>query len=192
MFNYLQGILKIKKPEYIVVDVQGVGYQIYISLSTFEKIGNLETKIKILVYLYFSTSKTTSVFKLYGFLNQEEKDLFNLLISISGIGPRVALTILSKISIEKFHKAILEEDYQILTTIPSIGRKTAQRIILELKGKIDFPFSEEKKSTEEDVLSALISLGYKRQVAQKVVKKVLLDKKERTLEDFIRDALKHI
>ncbi|MCD6093516.1 MAG: Holliday junction branch migration protein RuvA [Candidatus Omnitrophica bacterium] len=192
MFNYLQGILKVKKLEYIVIDVNGVGYQLSVPLSTFEKLGDLETKVKIFVYLHFSTSGPTSNVKLYGFLTQEEKDLFKSLISISGIGPRIALTILSGSSVKDFQKAVSEENYQVLTVVPGIGRKTAQRLILELKEKIEFSFSKEEKGIERDALAALISLGYKRQAAEQAIKRVLLDKKEINLEELIRETLKLI
>ncbi len=189
MFNYLQGILKVKKPGYIVVDVGGVGYQLSVPLSTFEKLGDLETKVKVLVYLHFSISGPSSNLKLYGFLSQEEKDLFKSLISISGIGPRIALTILSGSSVKDFQKAVSQENYQILTVVPGIGRKTAQRVILELKEKIEFPFSKEEKGIEKDALAALISLGYKRQTAQQAIRKILSEKKEINLEGLIRETL---
>lgn len=192
MLNYIQGILKLKKPGHAVIDVNGIGYQLLIPLSTFEKIGDLETKIKFFVYLHLSISGTNNNLRLYGFFTQEEKDLFKLLISISGIGPRIALTILSGNSIEEFQKAVSQENYQVLTTVPGIGRKTAQRIILELKEKIEFPFSKEKRSIEEDALSALTSLGYKKQMSQQIIRKILMDKKEISLEEIIKEALKHI
>ncbi len=192
MFDYLEGILKVKKLEYIVIDVNGVGYQLSVPLSTFEKLGDLETKIKIFTYLHFSISGPSSNLRLYGFFSQEEEDLFKSLISISGIGPRIALTILSGSSVKDFQKAVSQENYHILTTVPGIGRKTAQRVILELKEKIEFPFSKEEKGIEKDALAALISLGYKRQIAQQTIRKILSEKKEINLEQLIREALKYV
>ncbi|MCK4859390.1 MAG: Holliday junction branch migration protein RuvA [Candidatus Omnitrophica bacterium] len=192
MFDYLEGILKEKRGDYAVVDVNGIGYQVFVSLSSFEKIGVLEKKVKLFIHPHFSVSGTSSNFNLYGFITQEERELFKLLISISGIGPRIALTVLSANSGKEFQKAISRGDYQMLTAVPGIGRKTAQRIILELKEKIEISFPEEERDIEKNALRALISLGYKRQMAQEAIRKILLDNKDISLEQLIRETLKHI
>ena len=199
MIGYIEGKLSVKTPALIVIDVGGVGYEMHVSLTTYNQIGKIETKQKIFTYLYVREDKL----EFYGFATEDEKDFFKTLISISGIGPSVAVRILSAIKVDRFKAAIMDENIGILTTIPGIGKKTAQRIIVELKDKIGILTDKEKsylidKDPDEravinDSISALVSLGYSRAVAQKSVDRVLSETKEKLkIEELIRKSLKFV
>ena len=199
MIGYIEGKLSVKTPTFVVIDVGGVGYEIHISLTTYNQIGKAGEKLKILTYLYVKEDKLD----LYGFATEDEKGFFKTLVSISGIGPSMAIGILSAIKIDRFKAAIVNEDVGILTTIPGIGKKTAQRIIIELKDKIGVLTDKEKsyligKDPEErsvinDSISALVSLGYSRAIAQRSVDRVLAETKEEIkIEELIRKSLKFV
>ncbi|MCK5594976.1 Holliday junction branch migration protein RuvA [bacterium] len=199
MIGYIEGKLSVKTPALIVIDVGGVGYEMHVSLTTYNQICKIEEKLKVFTYLYVREDKLD----LYGFATEDEKDFFKTLISISGIGPSVAIRILSAIKVDRFKAAVIDEDVGILTTIPGIGKKTAQRIIVELKDKIGILTDREKsylagKDPEElsvinDSISALVSLGYSRAIAQKAVDRVLAETKEEIkIEALIRKSLKFI
>ena len=199
MIGYIEGKLSVKTPVLIVIDVGGVGYEMHISLTTYNQINKIGEKQKIFTYLYVREDKL----ELYGFAAEDEKGFFKTLISISGIGPSVAIRILSAIKADRFKAAVINEDVGILTTIPGIGKKTAQRIIVELKDKIGILTekesaylagkSPEERSVIDDSISALVSLGYSRAIAQKAVDKVLAETKEEIkIEDLIRKSLKFV
>ena len=199
MIGYIEGKLSVKTPAFIVIDIGGVGYEMHISLTTYNQIGKAGEKLKILTYLYVKEDKLD----LYGFATEDEKGFFKTLISISGIGPSVAIKILSAIKVDRFKAAIMDENIGILTTIPGIGKKTAQRIIVELKDKIGILTDKEKsylidKDPEEravinDSISALVSLGYSRAIAQRSVDRVLSETKEKLkIEELIRKSLKFV
>ena len=199
MIGYIEGKLSVKTPALIVIDVGGVGYEMHVSLTTYNQIGKTGEKLKILTYLYVKEDKLD----LYGFAAEDEKGFFKTLISISGIGPSVAIKILSAIKVDRFKAAIMDENIGILTTIPGIGKKTAQRIIVELKDKIGILTDKEKsylidKDPEEhavinDSISALVSLGYSRAIAQRAVDRVLSETKEEIkIEALIRKSLKFV
>ena len=132
MIGYIEGKLSVKTPALIVIDIGGVGYEMHISLTTYNQIGKIGEKSKILTYLYVREDKLV----LYGFAAEDEKEFFKTLISISGIGPSVAIRILSAIKVDRFKAAVVDEDVGILTTIPGIGKKTSKRIIVVLKDKV--------------------------------------------------------
>ena len=191
MIHYLKGILEYKSPAFIIVDVGGVGYQINTPLSNFDHLPPEGTAIKINTYLHLRENGLT----LYGFLTQEERDFFGLLISISKIGPKSALRIVSKISPSEFKRAIKKGDLATLTRIPGIGGKTAQRLILELKERVEEEEIVEpgEETITRDTLSALVSLGYTRKEAEKAVKEALRSTgEELDLAGLIREALRYI
>ena len=199
MIGYIEGKLTVKTPAFIVIDIGGVGYEMHISLTTYNQISKIGEKLKILTYLYVKEDKLD----LYGFATEDEKGFFKTLVSISGIGPSMAIGILSAIKIDRFKAAIVNEDVGILTTIPGIGKKTAQRIIIELKDKIGILTDKEKsyligkdpeeRSVIDDSISALVSLGYSRAITQKAVDKVLSETKEDIkIEELIRKSLKFV
>ncbi len=191
MIDYLEGILRYKSPTFIVVDVGGVGYKVNLSLSSYNLLPPEGNQIKINTYLHFREDGLA----LYGFLAKEERDFFLLLISISKIGPKSALRMLSRVSSSELKKAIKRGDLTTLTDIPGIGKKTAQRLILELKERIgeEEPLEPGKEELVKDALSALVSLGYTQNEARKAVREVISSSKEEMdLTRVIKEALNRI
>ena len=191
MIDYLEGILRYKSPTFIVVDVGGVGYKVNLSLSSYNLLPPEGNQIKINTYLHFREDGLA----LYGFLAKEERDFFLLLISISKIGPKSALRMLSRVSSSELKKAIKRGDLTTLTDIPGIGKKTAQRLILELKERIgeEEPLEPGKEELVKDALSALVSLGYTQNEARKAVREVISSSKEEMdLTRVIKEALTRV
>jgi Holliday junction DNA helicase RuvA len=193
MIAHIRGLLVNKNPTTIVIEAGGVGFFVRIPLSSYRALGEVGEQIKVLCYLH---SREDSL-QLYGFATEQEKELFQLLISVSGIGPRTAQGILSGISVVDFQKALLNHDLVSLTSAPGVGRKTAERLILELKDKVGevqidketIPVFGSSSSGEESVL-ALVSLGYNRSKAQQLVQRVIQETDAKTVEDIIVQALK--
>lgn len=192
MISYLEGKLIEKSPTLAVVDVNGVGYGVNIPLSTYEKLNNIGERVKLLTYQHVRED----TLQLYGFLTPEEKETFKLLLTVSGIGPKSALGVLSCISVEDFQRSILEEDIDVLTSISGIGNKTAQRLVVELKeklGKMDLKRLKvgERIDTEEDeAISALVSLGYTRLEAKRAILQVMGKSKGKlSVEELVKKAL---
>ena len=179
MIAHLRGLLLSKSPNAVVVDCNGVGYELAISVSTFTELGAEGSVVKLHVH----THVREDALALFGFAELTEKRLFEKLLTISGIGPKLAITVLSGISAERLVGAIRAGDHATLTKIPGIGKKTAERVVLELKDKLDdmvgsVPETGAKPSlgaVADDVLSALLNLGYPRPVAQKAVETAAKD-----------------
>lgn len=184
MISLLQGIIESNTDKYVVIDVSGIGYKVYISGSTFKNLPEKGQKVKMHAHLYVREN----IMDLYGFLNQEELEIFELLISISGIGPKGALSVLTVASIETLKKAIANEESSILTKVSGIGKKMAEKIILELKSKIGDEFVGKGDSTDGEAIDALMSLGYKLRDAREILKKVPKDIEG--VENRVREALK--
>lgn len=195
MFDYIHGSIIHKKPTTFTIETYGIGYKIHIPLSTFEKLQGKE-KTKVFTKLLIKEDEI----KIYGFSSLVERDLFNLLLSVNGVGPNMALTILSGSSVSQFRNCIVDKDLKSLQLIKGIGRKTAERIILELKETIKSIVPEELSSTEtqkmairSDAIMALMSLGYARPVAEKAVNfasdNSIISK---GVEVLIKEALKHV
>ncbi|MBI4811360.1 MAG: Holliday junction branch migration protein RuvA [Ignavibacteriales bacterium] len=197
MISHIRGKLVHKSPTEIVIDVNGVGYQVNIPLSTFEKIDKLDGEVNILTYMHVREDAMI----LYGFATEAERDIFKMLISISGIGPKIAQGILSGINTNELREAVLMNNIEALTSISGVGRKTAERIILELKnklGKVEItepaitPTSIQLKARAEAVI-ALMSLGFNRTSAEQALRTVLSESsnKELSVEEMIKRALHH-
>jgi Holliday junction DNA helicase RuvA len=174
MIGQLRGALIEKRPNQVVLDVAGVGYAVSIPLSTFYALGDLRSETTLLTY----THVREDALALYGFLTRREKHFFELLISASGVGPSLALKILSGMSIDELLPAIQKGDLAQLTRIPGVGRKTAERIVVELRDKMAALQATEAApskhpagatGTEADVISALLNLGYERRSVEKAV-----------------------
>jgi holliday junction DNA helicase RuvA len=196
MISHLNGKLVTKSPTEIVIDVHGVGYSVSIPLSTYEKLEHAEGEVRILTYLHVRED----AMHLYGFATEAERDLFKMLISISGIGPKMAQGILSGLNPDEFKEAVTNGNIAALTAISGVGRKTAERLIIELRDKIGktgetepavIPGSKQMKIRAEAII-ALMSLGYTRQNAEKALQTVLREsvEKEPTLEGLIKKALR--
>jgi Holliday junction DNA helicase RuvA len=190
MIGYLTGKIISSKPTQILLDVNGVGYTVNISINTFEKIAE-----KDLVSLYIYTSVKEDSITLFGFYSQSEKEMFELLISISGIGPKLGLGILSGIAVDDLKYAIGSGNVSRLIAIPGIGRKTAERVVLELKNKVDAIKEDgviKQLSAKDEAVSALTTLGYQKQIAEKAVRDLILLNPDCTLEELIRKALSEL
>jgi holliday junction DNA helicase RuvA len=173
MIGSLRGKLIEKRPNQILVDINGVGYQVQIPLSTFASLGALHTETSLLIHTHVREDQLT----LYGFVTARERQCFELLISASGVGPSLALKILSGMSIEDLVPAIRKGDLAQLVKIPGVGRKTAERIVVELRDKlvvIDVPDAGRRSTRsqlEEDVASALSNLGYDTKSVERAIEK---------------------
>ncbi|MFC1535980.1 Holliday junction branch migration protein RuvA [Candidatus Neomarinimicrobiota bacterium] len=194
MIDSIFGKLIKKEPTFAVVDMNGIRLKISITIATFEKLSVIGKSVELMTYLHVRED----ILDLYGFADDIERDVFLKLISVSGIGPRSGITILSGATPQDFKKRIIAEDVKSLTVIPGIGPKTAKRIILELKEKfvdedvdISNLFGVEKTSDEiKDVVQALLSLGYKRGPINEALKKVKdTDELEGSVEVLIKKAL---
>jgi Holliday junction DNA helicase RuvA len=177
---HLRGQILYKTPNYVVIDCGGVGYELAISVSTYTELREVGAE----AILHVHTHVREDALQLFGFHDVTEKRLFEKLLTISGIGPKLAITVLSGISAERLVGAIRSGDHATLTKIPGIGKKTAERVVLELKDKLDdmAGFTAEGVvvrpslgGTAEDVLSALVNLGYPRPIAQKAVESAAKD-----------------
>ena len=168
MIGQLSGRLEDKRPNQVLVDVSGVGYLVQIPLSTFAALGELHAEVTLLIH----THVREDALSLYGFLTAREKQFFEMLISASGVGPALALRILSGISVEELVPAIRAGDLARLTRVPGVGKKTAERIVVELRDKMMAVEEQAAQPTtraglEGDVISALVNLGYDPRAAEK-------------------------
>ncbi len=192
MIASIKGIVLSKKPEGVIVDVNGIGYHVNIPLCS---LGDMpETGGTVFLHTY--THVREDALQLFGFLSEEERKVFTTLLGINGIGPKLGLAILSGMRVQRFVEAINNEDVSLLSTIPGLGKKTSARLILELKGKLPsmaiggMTFSKEG-TIAEDAVSALINFGYKRPLAEKAVE-TSVKNGANTIEDIIREALKYL
>jgi Holliday junction DNA helicase RuvA len=195
MIAQLRGTLEDKRPNQVLVDVGGVGYLVHIPLSTFYALGDLHANVTLLVH----TQVREDAISLYGFLSAREKHLFELLISASGVGPALALKILSGMSVDDLVPAVRAGDLARLTRIPGVGRKTAERMIVELRDKlaaIQIP-EEARKAVATtgaagDVVSALLNLGYDQHAAEQAVERAGKNGGSETFENLLRAALQEL
>ncbi len=169
MIATLSGKILFLRPQSVIIGIQGVGYKVFVTTYTLGKIASLQE-----VFLHIHTHVREDIFALYGFLEEEELALFELLIGVSGIGPKAALSILSLTDVTTIQTAILNEDSSILTRVPGIGKKIASRVILELKNKVaDIgSMAKEKTLRDGDVIEALVSMGYSLSDVRDVLKVV--------------------
>jgi holliday junction DNA helicase RuvA len=183
---HLRGKLAHKTPARIVVDVNGVGYEVFVPTTTFTALPESGSEVSIDIH----THVREDVIALYGFSTTRERSIFERLMSISGIGPKLAMTILSGGSVEDLVGSIKRSDLARLTAIPGVGRKTAERIILELKDKLqDFVEAQPKPSVEVDVLSALENLGYNRALAESALRRAVNGDRDPAFEGLFKRAL---
>ena len=190
MITYIKGRLIEKSPTKIIVESNGIGYEINISLNTYEQIPDDEN-IKIFTYL----QRKEDFDILFGFSSKSERSIFQQLISISGIGPSTARTILSSISPAEIQEAVWEEDVERIKSIKGIGLKTAQRLIIELKDKVelfdkkDIDLSSENLDIKKEALLALSVLGFNKSKSEKIVSKLYFENKDIELQELIKRSL---
>ncbi len=197
MISFLKGEIVQKSPTELVIDVNGVGYVVTIPLSTFEKLDHAKGAQTILTYMHVRED----AMQLFGFATEAEREMFKLLISINGIGPKMAQGILSGLSVGDLRAAISQGNVTLLTSISGVGKKTAERIIIELRDKLGK--SDETESplistssqlkARSEALVALMSLGHSRATAEQALRKVLNEStsKDLSIEEMIRLALRH-
>ena len=196
MIARLQGSLLEKQPNRVVVDVGGVGYEVHVPLSTFYGLGGLASEVTLRVH----THVREEALSLFGFSTALEKEIFEQLIGVSGIGPRLALAVLSGMEPPELVRAVRQQDVARLTGIPGVGKKTAERIGLELKDRLPPVLEEEPGTTEpppespemrDDLMSALLNLGYHRPLAERAVE-AALNGEDGSFEQTLRRALREL
>lgn len=197
MITYLEGILREILPTQVVIEVHGVGYEVFIPLSSYDRLPPPGQSVRLLTHLQVREDAHL----LYGFASSEERDLFRLLVNrVSGVGPKLALAVLSGMDVVRFKAAVVESDIASISKISGLGKKTAERIVLELKDKLGVAAAWEaasasKAPTEEarvsnDAVLALIALGYKQVNAAKAVREVAQGQTSLGTEELVREALK--
>jgi len=191
MIAHLRGKLLAKHPNQAVVETAGVGYDVTISIPTFSDLPGLGNEVALHIHTHVREDQIA----LYGFLRPAEKKLFEKLITVSGIGPKLAITILSGMPADEMVGAIRGNDIARLTGIPGIGKKTAERMVLELRDKLplagvgEAPAAPVMTAIEEDVLSALVNLGYQRTVAERALASVAKNGNDGSFEAMFRNSL---
>lgn len=194
MIAWLSGVVRAKNPEVLVVDVGGVGYQVFISLNSYYKVPAIGEKVTLDVFTYVREDQIT----LYGFMLPGEREVHKHLMSVSGIGPKLAVNILSGIKPDELSKAIATGDLKRLQSVPGVGKKIAERILIELKDKLSLNVSGDAvqavsvtlvQSVHEDLILALSALGYKKVEIDQVTPKLPKDP-ALSLEQLIKEALK--
>ncbi len=200
MYNFLAGVLAEKSPTLVTIDINGIGFQLIVPLSTSQKLPAVGEKVKLLAH---HVVREDAEF-LFGFWTEEERSLFKLLLSVSGVGPKLAITVLSGLGIGELKRAIVNGSVPALTAISGIGRKTAERLIVELREKIvveshagdgkQNALLAKHEALVQDSIRALVSLGYAKQSAKAAIQKVLEGCANNRLsaEFLIRESLKQI
>jgi len=196
MIAHLSGKLLSKQPNQVIVDVNGVGYEVHVPLSTFYELGEIGSPVQLRIY----THVREDTIALFGFKSAKEKLMFEQVTSISGIGPKLGITILSGMPVDELVAAIRQSNLARLTSIPGIGKKTAERLVVELRDKLakTVPTGEQTAAQsvpqpQEDVISALVNLGYAKPSAEKAVQAVLsTSKPEPAFEELLRTALRQL
>ena len=193
MITHIQGKMVEKNPDHVVVECNGLGYHVNISLQTFSNIPDQEN---LKLYTHLVIREDAHI--LYGFYSKTEREIFKMLISVSGVGPSIAMTMLSSMDTEEIQQAIGSEDIPKIQSVKGIGQKTAQRVIVDLKDKIlkTYEISEDLPSSNNTIkieaLSALEVLGFSRKKIEKVIQVILQNSPDISLEELIKQALKNL
>jgi Holliday junction DNA helicase RuvA len=186
MIGSLRGRLTAKSPEGIIIEAGGVGYEVSVPVSVLSDLPDIGDN----VFLFIHTNVKNEAIELYGFLDEQGRRVFRTLLNITGVGPKLSLNILSGTSVDDFLQAIETEDIGLLTRLPGVGKKTAQRILFELKEKL--PLSLEiKDRAYDDTLSALVNLGYKKSQVQEALEKAYQEG-IRDIESLLKEGLKYL
>lgn len=196
MIAYLNGTLIEKRQETAVIDVNGVGYEVWVSTQTYEQLPKEQAPIHLITYHHYTENEQ----RLFGFYTTDEKRLFEQLITVKNIGPKLGLSILSGYPASQIRRAIAQQDNKTLSSISGIGKKTAERIVLELKDEMqeetaigeEYVDESADDGRREEAVSALESLGYKKRNAEKAVRKVLNRNNDGEIQNLVKEALKQI
>ena len=192
MIEFISGILHTKKINYIIVDVNGIGYKILISMNTYERLKSVNKRVFIETYFHVTENSQN----LFGFLDKLEKELFEMLISVSGIGPKTAVGLLSAVKPDEFKQRLIAGEVKMLTSLPGIGPKTAKRLIIELKDKFvktdvnELPIDGDTPNS--DAYFALLSLGFKANKIKEITENILLKDENISTEELIKKSLKKL
>ena len=193
MITHLRGKLVEKNPTFVIIEANGVGYWLNISLNTYSNLPNEE-----LIFLYTHLSVKEDSHTLYGFISKVEREIFRLLISVSGVGPSIARTMLSSMTTDEIQQAIASGNVGVIQSVKGIGVKTAQRVLVDLRDKIASTFGVgevsiiESNTKKNEALSALEVLGFNKKQAEKVLEKVLKENSSASVEVLIKQALKNL
>lgn len=193
MITHIRGKLVEKNPTFAVIETNGVGYWLNISLNTYSQLPDNE-----FVILYTHLSIKEDAHTLYGFINKTEREIFRLLISVSGVGPSIARTMLSSMTTDEIQQAIASNNVSVIQSVKGIGVKTAQRVLVDLRDKIsktyaiDEVYVSQSNTIKNEALSALEVLGFNKKQVEKVVDKILLEDKTVSVEVLIKNALKNL
>lgn len=193
MITHIRGKLVEKNPTFAVVETNGVGYWLNISLNTYSQLPDNE-----FVMLYTHLSIKEDAHTLYGFINKTEREIFRLLISVSGVGPSIARTMLSSMTTDEIQQAIASNNVSVIQSVKGIGVKTAQRVLVDLRDKIsktyaiDEVYVSQSNTIKNEALSALEVLGFNKKQVEKVVDKILLENNSLSVEVLIKNALKNL
>jgi len=189
MIAHLRGRILEKNPSRVILEAAGVGYEVAITIASFSELPGEGSDVGLYIY----THVREDTLALYGFLRRDEKQLFERLISVSGIGPKLAITVLSGIAADSLVAALRGNDLTALTRIPGVGKKTAERMVLELRDKLDglaaTPAAPPASRMEEDVVSALVNLGYQRAAAEQAVKRAVERTAAASFEQLFRQTM---
>jgi Holliday junction DNA helicase RuvA len=196
MIARLTGVLAEKSADRIIVDVRGVGYEVHIPFSTYYELGSESDAVTLQIYTHTKGDQLS----LYGFSTVREKELFTRLIQVSGIGPRLGIAILSGMPVDEFLEAVAAKDLARLYAVPGVGKKTAGRIVLEVRDRLQglappvetVSISGVPARLRQDVVSALVNLGYVKRIAEKAVTQVLKQESPDRFEDLLRSTLRKI
>ena len=193
MIGFLRGPLLLKNPQEVLIDACGVGYRVMVPVSTFCRLGEPGTVAELRIHTHVREDQIA----LFGFATTAEIELFEKLISVSGVGPKVALGVLSGIEAQEFVRALRSNDVARLTRVPGVGKKTAERLILELKDRLGAlvgptPEPAAQSPARDDLLSALANLGYTSSEAEKAAAQAIRDRPDAALGELLRDALRII
>ena len=196
MFALLSGKLVRKATDGLIIDIGGVGYQVLVPLSTYYELGEEGSDVSLCIH----TVVREDSINLYGFLTEEEKTIFTRLIQVSGIGPRTGIGMLSGLSAAEFISAVSRSDVKKISGVPGIGKKTAERVILELKDKVKNlvisgeggELADEASPLQDDVISALVNLGYQKNRVEKTVTQIMRTEDLTRFDDLLRKALRRI
>ncbi|MCS6988248.1 MAG: Holliday junction branch migration protein RuvA [Chloroherpetonaceae bacterium] len=196
MLAYLVGTLVEKSPLEVVVDVGGVGYAASVTASTHQQLPPLGERVKLFTYLHLREDALA----LYGFATEEEREMFKLLLTASGVGPKTAQTILSGMNASELREAVIANDLRALTNLSGVGKKTAERIMVDLRDKITklnfksspaLPVQSETQQARSDAYSALLALGYPKPVAEKALRAAIAESPNAKVDELIKLALRH-
>jgi Holliday junction DNA helicase RuvA len=193
MIAYLDGFLIEKKEDFIVVDVNGIGYQVFIPTYIFSKLPQNGEELKLFIYHHIREDEQT----LYGFLSNKEKEFFELLVSVSGIGPKKGLKLISQSSFDRFVKAIKNDDTNYLSSLKGVGKKTSKKLIFELKDKVKEIeveiIGDTKQNTKaNEAIEALVGLGFSPPIVRDIISSTVSNNKKLTTQELIKTGLRKL